>query len=72
MNARDKMKISLQKAIFINRAPIKRLELDFTENSISVLTSTNGKGKTTLLSHITDAFYEMARPHFLDFEGKEN
>ena len=66
------MKISLQKAIFINRAPIKRLELDFTENSISVLTSTNGKGKTTLLSHITDAFYEMARPHFLDFEGKEN
>lgn len=66
------MKISLVKAIFRNRAPINRLDLDFSENSIAVLNSTNGKGKTTLLSHIADAFYEMARHYFLDFEDIQN
>ena len=67
------MKIYLKKAIFINRAPFDKLELDFSENEIAVLSSVNGKGKTTILSHIVDAFYEMARPHFPnEFEGKEN
>jgi len=66
------MKISLEKAIFVNRAPFGKLSLDFSENCIAVLTATNGKGKTTLLSHITDAFYEMARPHFQNFEDKSN
>ncbi|MBE0672382.1 MAG: AAA family ATPase [Anaerolineales bacterium] len=64
------MKISLEKAIFVNRAPFGKLSLDFSENCIAVLNATNGKGKTTLLSHIADAFYEMARPHFQDFEDK--
>ena len=33
----------------------------------------NGKGKTTIISHIVDAFYEMAKPHFAsEFAGKEN
>jgi len=67
------MKFYLEKAIFINRAPFDKLELDFKENEIAVLTATNGSGKTTLLSHIVDAWYEMTRPHFPnEFERKEN
>ena len=67
------MKIFLEKATFINRAPFESLELDFCENAISVLSSENGKGKTTILSHVADAFHEMARPNFPnEFEGKEN
>lgn len=67
------MKIFLEKAILVNRAPFEKLSLDFDENGISVLSSENGKGKTTVLSHIVDAFHEMARPNFPnEFEGKEN
>lgn len=67
------MKIHLLKAIFINRAPFDKLELDFYENEISVLSAVNGKGKTTIISHIVDAFHEIARPHFQnEYEGKEN
>src|SRR6266487_2760258 len=66
------MKISLDKVIFVNRAPFRYLSLDFSENCIAVLNATNGKGKTTLLSHIADAFYEMARLYFQDFEDRQN
>lgn len=67
------MKMFLEKAILVNRAPFDKLLLDFDENGISVLSSENGKGKTTILSHIVDAFHEMARPNFPnEFEGKEN
>lgn len=67
------MKIFLEKLILINRAPFNQLILDFKENEIAVLSAANGKGKTTILSYIVDAFYEMARPHFLNqFEGKEH
>lgn len=67
------MKVYLEKAIFINRAPFSKLMLDFCENEIAVLSSVNGKGKTTILSHIVDAVHEMARPHFPnEYEGKEN
>ena len=72
---RGSMKIYLEKAIFINRAPFDKLELelDFTEKEIAVLMAINGKGKTTILSHIVDAFHEMARPYFQnEYEGKEN
>lgn len=66
-------KIFLEKAIFINRAPFDFREFNFNENEIAVLSSVNGKGKTTVLSHITDAFYEIARSHFPnEFEGREN
>lgn len=62
----------LEKAIFINRAPFVKLELDFSENAVAVLTAINGRGKTTILSYIVDAFYEMARPHFPnEFEQKQ-
>lgn len=65
-------KIFLEKAIFVNRAPFDDSEVDFTENEVAVLTAVNGKGKTTILSHIVDAFYEMARSNFQDFEEKRN
>lgn len=58
------MAFYLEKAIFVNRAPFEHLELDFKEKGINVLTAVNGKGKTTILSHIVDAFYELARPNF--------
>ena len=33
----------------------------------------NGRGKTTILSHITDAIYELAKKVFHnEFEGREN
>ena len=67
------MKIYLEKAIFINRAPFDKLELNFNENEIAILSAINGKGKTTILSHIVDAFYEMAKLHFKnEFEDKPN
>jgi predicted ATP-binding protein involved in virulence len=67
------MKIHLENAIFINRAPFDKLELKFKENEIAVLSAVNGRGKTTILSHIVDSFYEMMRPHFpIEFKEKEN
>ena len=66
-------KIFLEKAIFVNRAPFDApLELSFRENEIVVLSAVNGRGKTTILSHAVDAFYEMAKGHFPnDFKGVE-
>ena len=67
------MSLSLVKAIFINRAPFEHLVLDFKEKGINVLSAINGRGKTTVLSHIVDAFYEMSKPSYTySFEGKEN
>ena len=67
------MKISVERIIIKNRAPFENLNLVFNENEIAVLTAINGQGKTTILSHIVDAWYEMARAHFSnEFEGKEN
>ena len=67
------MSLSLVKAIFINRAPFEHVVLDFKEKGINVLSAINGKGKTTVLSHIVDAFYEMAKQYYAgSFEGKEN
>lgn len=67
------MSFSLVKAIFINRAPFEKMVLDFKEKGINVLSAINGKGKTTVISHIVDAFYEMAKQYYTgSFEGKEN
>ena len=66
------MAFYLEKAIFVNRAPFEHLELDFKEKGISVLSAVNGKGKTTILSYIVDAFFELARKHYShEFEGRE-
>jgi AAA domain, putative AbiEii toxin, Type IV TA system len=67
------MKLYLSYAAFHNRAPFEKLEMHFEQNEIAVLTAVNGRGKTTVLSHIVDAFHEMAKPFFqLEYEGKEN
>lgn len=67
------MAFYLEKAIFVNRAPFEHLELDFKEKGIFVLTAVNGKGKTTILSYIVDAFYELAKMYYSqEFEGKED
>lgn len=66
-------KLFLEKAIFVNRAPFDApLDLSFQENEIVVLSAVNGRGKTTILSHVVDAFYEMAKGHFPnEFRGVE-
>jgi energy-coupling factor transporter ATP-binding protein EcfA2 len=67
------MKFYLSNARFYNRAPFEKLEINFEENEIAVLTAVNGRGKTTILSHIVDAFHEMAKPIFQnEYEGIEN
>lgn len=66
--------MKLQKAIFFNRAPFDRLEIDF-ENSktVFVLSGINGKGKTTVLSYIADSLYELSKKAFFnEFEGRIN
>lgn len=57
--------------IFINRAPFENLNLKFIEG-INVLSSENGRGKTTIMSYIVDALHEMAKESFAQsYEGHE-
>ncbi|SFW17239.1 AAA domain-containing protein, putative AbiEii toxin, Type IV TA system [Prevotellaceae bacterium HUN156] len=58
--------------MFVNRAPFKNdLEIVF-HDGVNVLCGINGRGKTTILSYIVDAIYEMARLNYPgSFEGKE-
>lgn len=59
--------------IFYNRAPFDNLHLSFEEKSITVLTAVNGKGKTTILSYIMDAWVEMTRDAFRQtYKDKED
>ena len=61
----------LKNIILINRAPFERLELDFDEKNVVVLSGVNGTGKTTIISYIVDAFYELAKNAFtVEFEDK--
>lgn len=67
--------MQVQKIVFINRAPFGDLALDFEAHGINVLSAINGKGKTTVLSQIVDAFHEMGKVAFNNsysgkFEGK--
>lgn len=59
------MAFYIEKMIFHNRAPFKHLELNFKDKDIILLNAVNGGGKTTVLSHIADAFYELARCCFI-------
>ena len=53
------------KEIYIrNRAPFEEIHLRFNKDDIYLIAGVNGKGKTTLLSHIVDGLYEMTRRHF--------
>jgi predicted ATP-binding protein involved in virulence len=66
------MPFSISKMILHNRAPFEHIELSFAEKGISILSAVNGGGKTTILSHIADAWYEMVREAYSrEFEGKE-
>lgn len=66
------MKIHLSQVVIINRAPFPTLRISLNESEIAVLTAVNGRGKTTILSHIVDAFYEMTKRHFSDVAQEEN
>ena len=66
------MKIHLSQIIIINRAPFPTLRISLNESEIAVLTAVNGRGKTTILSHIVDAFYEMTKQHFSDVAEHAN
>jgi len=66
------MAFIVSKIILHNRAPFEHTEIDFKDKGISVLSAVNGGGKTTVLSHIADAWYEMVRIAFAqEYEGKE-
>lgn len=63
----------LKKVLFINRAPFDKLELDFDDSNVFLFSGINGKGKTTILSYIVDAFYELAKKgYYSEFKDKAN
>jgi len=63
----------LKKALIINCAPFDKLELDFDDSNVFLLSGINGKGKTTILSYIVDAFYELAKKGYRnEFESNSN
>lgn len=64
----------IERLIIHNLAPFnKTLDLKFEPNQITVLSAINGKGKTTIISYIVDAFYEIAKAGFpQEFKEKEN
>jgi predicted ATP-binding protein involved in virulence len=67
------VKVFIEKIFFKNRAPFDIIDIDLDGNEIAVLTAVNGRGKTTIISHIADAFHELAKRSFpISFEGKEN
>lgn len=60
----------VKRIVFLDRAPFKNLDLDLTDSNIISLTGINGAGKTTILSYIVDAFYEMTRKAYSqEFSG---
>ena len=67
------MSLFVERIIIKNRAPFESVDLTFKDQSISVLTAFNGKGKTTILSYIVDAWVELTKGIYSKtFEGREN
>ena len=63
----------IKKIIFINRVPFEQIEINFIEKGVNVLSGINGRGKTTILSYIVDALYELAKPNFRNsFKDKKD
>ena len=63
----------LQEIQIFNRAPFENIKLTLDESNVIVLSGVNGAGKTTILSYIVDAFFELAKQAFpLQFESVEN
>lgn len=57
----------------INRAPFDKLRLDLSDENVIILSGINGVGKTTILSHVVDAFYELAKKAYHnEFEHTSN
>ena len=56
--------MKLKKVLIINRAPFERLDLNLDKGNIFVLSGINGTGKTTVLSYVVDALYELAKQGF--------
>lgn len=60
----------LSEFVAINSGPIKKLHIEFafegTRPLPTTLLGTNGRGKTSILSIITDAIFEGAAQHFQD------
>jgi predicted ATP-binding protein involved in virulence len=67
-------KIYLERIIIKNLAPFDNdLDLIFAENKIAVLSAINGKGKTTIMSWIVDAFHTIAKKgHPEEYRDKPN
>jgi predicted ATP-binding protein involved in virulence len=62
----------IKRIVFVNRAPFDKLDLDLSDKHVISLTGINGSGKTTIISHIVDAFYEIARDSFrIEFTGNK-
>lgn len=68
------MSFYIKRIVIKNRAPfVDDLDLSFESNGITVLTAVNGRGKTTILSYIMDAWVEMTRDIYRSsYIGKEN
>ena len=67
------MSFYVERIIIHNRAPFEHIDLEFKDKSISVLTALNGKGKTTILSYIVDAWIELTRKTYSEsYTGKED
>ncbi len=67
------MSFFVDRIIIKNRAPFTSIDLSFRNGSISVLTAFNGKGKTTILSYIVDAWVEMTKVAYHNtYEGRTN
>ena len=63
----------LHKMIVNNRAPFERLTIEFDDRNITLFSGINGTGKTTLISYIVDALYELARKAYHnEFEDRPN
>lgn len=63
----------LSKILIVNRAPFEHLELSFDKASVFVLSGINGTGKTTVLSYLVDALYELAKQGFVnEFSDKRD
>jgi predicted ATP-binding protein involved in virulence len=49
------------------------MQVKYNDKSVSIFSSVNGKGKTTIISHIVDAMHEIAKLGFpQSYEDKEN
>ena len=67
------MSFYVERVIIHNRAPFDHINLELKDKTISVLTALNGKGKTTILSYIADAWVELTRETYsLSYQEMKN